>query len=147
MNNVVHLNYSTKKKDDLNLKLVHQAEIQNLDKNIINLIKRGLSYQPTHSVTDVLADLLIGKCQLWLATNNKKIDGVVITVINDFPQSTSCLIWLCAGNNSKKYIYLIKKIEDWAKEQGCQTISLEGRLGWKKLLRDYQDKIFMEKVL
>ena len=39
MNNVVHLNYSTKKKDDLNLKLVHQAEIQNLDKNIINLIK------------------------------------------------------------------------------------------------------------
>ena len=128
--------------------LVSTSEISCLDFETIRLINKAVGYDNTHTVTDVLRELRRGSAQLWLATDDNVVEGIAVTVINDHPQTSTCLIWLCAGIEHKKYTPLIGNIEDWAREQGCQKVSLEGRPGWEKVLGDYEKtKIYLEKVI
>jgi len=128
--------------------LVNQAEINHLDFQTIKLINQAVDYEKTHSVSDVLQDLRRGSAQLWLATDDNVVEGIAVTVINDHPQCSTLLIWLCAGIEHEKYTPHICNIEDWAREQGCQKVSLEGRPGWEKVLGDYEKtKIYLEKVI
>jgi hypothetical protein len=130
------------------LRLVSQAEIKQLDFQCLTLIQRALKYENTHSIEDVLNDLRSGKAQLWVAGDGNDVDGIAITCITEYPQTTTCLIWLCAGIGREKYTPLIGNIEQWAKAQGCESISLEGRPGWERILTDYKKtKIILEKVL
>ena len=130
------------------LRLVSQAEIKQLDFQCLTLIQRALKYENTHSLYDVLNDLRAGKAQLWVAGYGNTIDGICVTCINNYPNTTICLIWLCAGIGREKYTRLIGNIEQWAKAQGCESISLEGRPGWERVLTDYKKtKIMLEKVI
>jgi len=143
------------------LRLVSQAEIKQLvevqelsrcclkqDFQCFTLIQRALKYENTHSLYDVLNDLRAGKAQLWVAGYGNTIDGICVTCINNYPNTTICLIWLCAGIGREKYTRLIGNIEQWAKAQGCESISLEGRPGWERVLTDYKKtKIMLEKVI
>ena len=130
------------------LKLVSQSEINKLNFQCLALIQRALKYENTHSIEDVLNDLRSGKAQLWVADNGNDVEGIAVTCITEYPQTTTCLIWLCAGNGRENYTPLISNIEQWAKAQGCASISLEGRPGWERILTDYdKTKIVLEKVL
>ena len=129
------------------LKLVSQSEINKLDFQCLALIQRSLKYENTHSIENVLHDLRSGKAQLWVAGDGNTVEGIAVTCITEYPQTTTCLIWLCAGNGREKYTPLISNIEQWAKAQGCASISLEGRPGWERVLTDYdKTKIVLEKV-
>ena len=130
------------------LRLATQAEIKGLDFQSLTLIERALLYDQTHTLNDVLTDLRAGRAQLWLATDNDEVEGIAVTCITEYPQTTTCLIWLCAGISREKYTPLIGNIEQWAKSQGCDSISLEGRAGWERILTDFdKTKIILEKRL
>ena len=130
------------------LRLASQAEIKGLDFQSLTLIERALQYDQTHTLNDVLTDLRAGRAQLWLATDNDEVEGIAVTCITEYPQTTTCLIWLCAGISREKYTPLIGNIEQWAKSQGCASISLEGRAGWERILTDFnKTKIILEKRL
>jgi hypothetical protein len=130
------------------LRLATQAEIKGLDFQSLTLIERALQYDQTHTINDVLTDIRAGRAQLWLASDNGEVEGIAVTCITEYPQITTCLIWLCAGISREKYTPLIGNIEQWAKAQGCASISLEGRAGWERILTDFdKTKIILEKRL
>jgi len=130
------------------LRLATQAEIKRLDFQSLTLIERALQFESTHTLNDVLKDLRAGRAQLWLATDNDEVEGIAVTCITEYPQTTTCLIWLCAGISREKYTPLIGNIEQWAKTHGCASISLEGRAGWERILTDFsKTKIILEKRL
>ena len=72
--------------------LVSTSEISCLDFETIRLINVAVQYDNTHTVTDVLRDLRRGSAQLWLATDDNVVEGIAVTVINDHPQTSTCLI-------------------------------------------------------
>tara|TARA_R100001082_G_scaffold103736_1_gene74613 strand:- start:4099 stop:4560 length:462 start_codon:yes stop_codon:yes gene_type:complete len=143
-----NLNSSCRHHPPRHLRLATQAEIKRLDFQSLTLIERALLYDQTHTLNDVLTDLRAGRAQLWLATDNDEVEGIAVTCITEYPQTTTCLIWLCAGISREKYTPLIGNIEQWAKSQGCDSISLEGRAGWERILTDFnKTKIILEKRL
>ena len=143
-----NFNSSCRHRSSHDLRLASQAESKGLDFQSLTLIERALQYDSTHTLNDVLTDLRAGRAQLWLATDNDEVEGIAVTCITEYPQTTTCLIWLCAGMGREKYTPLLGNIEQWAKAQGCASISLEGRPGWERILTDYgKTKIVLEKRL
>ena len=130
------------------LRLVPQVQIDMAVRQCGSLIEQALEFDGTHALFDVLDSIKTGEAQLWLATDEDGVQGIAVTCITEYPQRTNCLIWLCAGIGREKFTPLIVNIEQWAKAQGCASISLEGRPGWEKVLADYdKTKIILEKRL
>ena len=85
----------------------------------------------THTVQDIAAGVATGKYQMWPGP-----DSIIITEIVDFPRKRICNYFL-AGGKLEELKPLVPVIEEWAKERGCDGITLIGRGGWtKSFLRD-----------
>ena len=53
-----------------------------------------------------------------------------------YPQIAVCRIWL-AGGNLEELMRAEKSISVWAKSHGCDAMEINGRIGWKRQLKDY----------
>ena len=87
----------------------------------------------THSMADVLGQVLRGDAQLWTDA-----EAAVVTEIVIYPRRKVLRAWLAGGAYEG-----IRRIENqvvpWAKEYGCQEIQIVGRLGWRRRLKDYRE--------
>lgn len=75
---------------------------------------------------DVLYNLRSGHAQLWPG----KECAVVTQCIRNPP---SLYVWL-AGGNIGEIVSLIPGVAAWARAQGCEFASVDGRAGWKRIL-------------
>lgn len=96
-----------------------------------DMIEAAIAYNGgTHTYQDVVDAILVGKMQLWPAP-----DACAVTEIVSYPQTKHCHIFLAAGN-----LDTILDGQDsviaWAKAQGCSRITLSGRMGWSKVLKN-----------
>ena len=97
------------------------------------------------SADQTLAELHAGDMQLWLVVENlgfrgdETIKAAVLTDIKPYSSGLRvCTIWLVVGEAARSWIALRHEIEDWAREQGCRAVEIVGRVGWKRLLPDYE---------
>lgn len=96
-------------------------------------IKDALEYSGgTHSLEDVRAQIASGHAQIWPAEK-----AVVVTEIRVHPRKKVCNFWL-AGGDLDQILDMLPHMESWAKDNGCDATTLNGRVGWKKVLKDYQ---------
>jgi len=84
----------------------------------------------THSFIDVAEKVISGHLQLWPAEK-----GCVVTEIIVYPNK-KVLHFFLAGGELEQITDMQDDIIEWAKAQGCQEMSLSGRLGWKKALKN-----------
>lgn len=107
-----------------------QSDIPNWVVEFIRLepqIIAALEYsQGTHNVDDVLQQIATGELQLWPGK-----DSVLITQIITYPRKRALHIFL-AGGNQRELKEMNDPVVQWAKAQGCTTITLTGRLGWSR---------------
>ena len=83
------------------------------------------------SEDELLADLEAGRARLWLG------DGcALVTQYVQEPEGACLHIWL-AGGALAGVLALRPGVEAWAKGAGCQSITIEGRPGWRRVLRPY----------
>ena len=95
-------------------------------------IDNALAYAgDTHTSAQVLDAILNGKAQFFSMENS-----AIVTEIVDYPQKSTCRIWL-AGGDMDELIEAEKQICQWAKEQGCSGMEIIGRKGWERQLKDY----------
>jgi hypothetical protein len=80
---------------------------------------------------DVFGALALGDAQLHPLEKS-----CIITEIVDYPQRSVCRIWL-AGGELNELIEAEKSIAIWAKSLGCYAMEINGRMGWKRQLKDY----------
>lgn len=94
------------------------------------------------SVDDVLTKIARQEMQLWECPNS-----VAVTQISRLPQKTVANIALAAGDLNE-LLDLVPLIEDWAKTQGADVVTVVGRKGWAKALSGYQEQaVFLAKPL
>ena len=130
------------------LVLVPRSGFNDVARRAIPLIETALEADGPYKIEDVLSELHSGEAQLWLVMEVDDVKAIVVTVLNEHPNSKTCLLWLCAGSKRESWVHLIKNIETWAKLQNCDAMVMRGRPGWERVLKDYEKtKIILQKKL
>lgn len=92
-------------------------------------------------------DVLRGDALLWLAVE-QQICGACITQLIETDQGRKCLILSLHGDGMDGWFGFLPKIEEFAKAEGCATVEVTGRVGWKRILKEYdQIGVVMSKRL
>jgi hypothetical protein len=78
---------------------------------------------------EVLADLEANRAQLWMG------DGAAMVLQLLTPPPT-LHIWL-AGGELGGLLDMRGGMEAWARSQGCEAVTINGRRGWDRVLKPY----------
>jgi|TARA_R100001463_G_scaffold61741_1_gene114560 hypothetical protein len=94
---------------------------------IMSAIKEG---GDTHNFIDIVDGIVSGHMQLWPGK-----DGCAVTEIVIYPNRKVLHVFL-AGGKLEQITNMHDDAVKWGKQQGCDSMSLSGRPGWKKILGD-----------
>lgn len=100
-------------------------------------LRAALDRLPTHSLSDVRADILDRRAQLWFFG-----DAAVVTQVCEYPKMRTLRVWL-AGGNLDTLRRAMPALDDAAREFGCKRIEVDGRKGWSRIMTDY----YVERVV
>ena len=121
--------------------------IKELDK-VWGLIEKDIKMPYTIQVNSLIQNLFYrpqkdGKFQIWVLWDKskprpvEKYFGVVVTELIKRKLGKVCHIYIMTGRQRHKWQYLVKDIEQFAKDEGCQMMELIARPGWQKVLNNY----------
>lgn len=95
-------------------------------------LDHGLGENSAH---DLFLECMSGNAQCWVHE-----DLVAITRLCRYPQYTQLqLVTVTGPLLSGHWQELLNFLEEFAKEMGCRNLSIWGRSGWKRILKDYQE--------
>ena len=98
---------------------------------IRDLLAQGLEYDTHYSVEDVLSEVAAMRATLWVRDNS-----VAVTNIIDCPQGRRFNIWVAAGDMQELIAEMYPEFEKQAREFGCKTVTITGRRGWVRAMKD-----------
>jgi len=84
----------------------------------------------THTLDDVVQAIIKGEKQFWPAPK-----GCAVTEIVNYPRKKVLHIFL-AGGEMEQIIDMDDSAVEFAKMNGCTGMSIAGRKGWKRVLKD-----------
>ena len=82
----------------------------------------------THTFEDVARMIYEGRLQIWPAER-----GCAVTEIIVYPRKKVLHCFL-AGGELDQILDMIDSAIAWGKTQGCESLTLSGRLGWQRVL-------------
>ncbi len=83
------------------------------------------------SEAELVADLASGRAQLWVGERSAMVTQCVAETRG------LCLhVWL-AGGDLRNILELKPGVEAWARARGCTHVTIDGRPGWARVLRQY----------
>jgi len=92
--------------------------------------------------------IMAGDALVWIARDEGGIAAVATTELVEFNGSKYCYITGCGGEQQENWLHLIGGIEQFAKAEGCKSIRILGRQGWRAVLKDYVPRlVLLEKEL
>ncbi|BAQ89283.1 putative acetyltransferase [uncultured Mediterranean phage uvMED] len=107
-------------------------------------IKDALAYSNQLTDSDFVLEVAKqDKFQVWVLWDkdkDKTIDkyfGVVVTEIIQRKLGKVCHIYIMTGRQRQKWQYLVKDIEEFAKQEDCKMLELIARPGWQKVLNNF----------
>jgi hypothetical protein len=83
-------------------------------------------------------DVLNGDALLWLV-HGKKIEAAIVTQIILSQKSKVCMVSALFGSRRNGWLHLESKIAEYAKAEGCASMRMIGRKGWKRVLKSYAE--------
>jgi len=117
----------------------------------------ALVYSNSHHHSDHFKNLMVqGKLQLWFLWDDKKntiqekMNGVVVSEIINRSIKKVFHLPIVTGKNRQRWQHLIEKLENFAKDQGCDCMELIARPGWQKILNKhnyFKTHVVLEKNL
>ena len=97
--------------------------------NIQELIESALDEGGnTHTYQDIRESIISGKMQLWLGD-----DACAVTEIVVYPRKKVLHVFLAAGK-METIVDMLDSAERFGKANGCVSITIAGRHGWKRVL-------------
>ncbi len=113
---------------------------------ISGLVKRITDRNERFEPEDIKQAIESGHRQLWVSEQDGNIWAIAITAIEESPHLKELVISGCAGEGD--WSEMIKTIEDFGRQSGCQLVSVYGRPGWERKLPDYKKtRVVLEKTL
>ncbi len=87
---------------------------------------------------DIKEGLLKNPQQLWVAFDDKKIYGAVVTEVTKYPRMTALTVHFLAGIDFESWKDpMLKLVQQFGKDNGCKLIDSYGRPGWEKVWANY----------
>ena len=112
------------------------------------LIRRAMARGRMGRFADVEADVRGANAYLWLAIDGGAVRAAAVTKVTQDDGARLCTIVACAGDGWSRFGGLIAGLEAYARAEGCATIEICGRPGWRRRLPDYRlAKIVIRKQL
>jgi len=62
------------------------------------------------------------------------IKAAFVTQFSQFPSKKVLTVMFLGGRSMEEWLHLIAELEQWAKDEGCDSIEVHGRRGWEKVL-------------
>lgn len=89
------------------------------------------------TVEDIKQGILTKSQQLWVAFDDKKIYGAVVTEIYVYPQTVALTMHFTGGVELKKWKKpMLELLQKFGRDHGCKIIESYGRPGWEKIFKD-----------
>lgn len=85
----------------------------------------------THTIEDVRLAVEREQMQLWNAK-----DAILISELLVYPQYKALHVFLAAGSLDT-LLDMRPSVEEFARRLGCRVVSINGRKGWARALREY----------
>ena len=73
-----------------------------------------------------------------------------ITEILQRPNTKVCNIFIATGREMKKWVHVMDELAEWAKSKDCTHMESHARLGWERVLKNYnfeKTHVFLERKL
>ncbi|HYE43415.1 MAG TPA: hypothetical protein VEA15_08480 [Caulobacteraceae bacterium] len=86
----------------------------------------------SHSLDDVWAGVQAGEFHFWPGRRSAAVGELV-----RHPQRADYHVWL-AGGELDELLEMERAASAFARALGCQRITLHGRRGWERVLKDYR---------
>lgn len=87
-----------------------------------------------YSLDDVWHEIEQNRAQFWPLPNS-----AVVTQVLKQPQRNVLRIWLAGGDMDELQFALSGHAVDYARERGCSVIEVDGRKGWSRALKGFQE--------
>jgi hypothetical protein len=84
----------------------------------------------THIYSDIVTSIVEGKMQLWPAEK-----ACIVTEITVYPRKKVLHVFL-GGGELGQILDMHTDVVQWAKDQGCESLTMTGRRGWTKALKN-----------
>lgn len=111
-------------------------DIDNYWSKVVPMVLRSLERINDGATQDsIYLDLIHKDKQLWVAYNEQRIIGCIITQIISCPELKKLFYYIVAGDDFNSWWHERKQIEAWGRSQGCTEVEFCGRLGWQKRLK------------
>jgi hypothetical protein len=95
-------------------------------------IEAALDYaQHSHTFDDVVAMVLQGRLRLWSLPNS-----VMLTEVITYPRYQTYHMFL-GGGDLQEILAMHPQVEQAAREAGCTKLSVTGRQGWVRALKNH----------
>lgn len=88
----------------------------------------------THEFSDVVESIYKGHMQLWPAE-----ESCLVTELVNYPRKKVLHIFL-GGGKLDEILGMHADVIQWAKAQGCDSLTMSGRKGWTKALKSHEWK-------
>lgn len=109
-----------------------------------HLIRAAIEQTDLSDFADIERAVLDGQQLLWLAWNGQSIEAAATTHLS----KNVCVLTACSGYNRERWLPLFKRIENYAKQEGCKAMRIFGRKGWERALDGYRaEYVILEKQL
>jgi hypothetical protein len=100
-----------------------------------------------NAFADFEADILAGRSLVWIVWNGRKVEAAAATALSNSDIGKVCVITLCAGNGMQRWLKLVGRIEDYARDEGCTRLRIFGRKGWLRVLEGFEARyLVMDKT-
>jgi hypothetical protein len=107
------------------------------------MIRAAIEQTNLSDFADIEKDVLSGDQLLWLAVSDH-IEAAATTHLS----RNVCTLTACSGHQRERWLPLFKKIEKYAKDEGCTAMRIYGRPGWERVLDGYRREfVILEKAL
>lgn len=118
---------------------VDTKDIETMWPFIEGYMKRAAKYTyGRFEAEDIKEGLLKNPQQLWVAFDDKKIYGAVVTEVTKYPRMTALTVHFLAGIDFESWKDpMLKLVQQFGKDNGCKLIDSYGRPGWEKVWANY----------
>jgi len=111
------------------------------------LLARAFRDGADDTLAAIEQDVRAGRSLLWIVWRDALL-AALTTKIMRTPTRKVLRIECCAGREIGCWIALIRQLEDYGRREGCDVCRIEGRKGWRAMLKDYREPwIVLQKVL
>lgn len=109
-----------------------------------SLLRRAIVRTGLSAFCDIERELLSGNSLLWLAVEHEPRKNTILAAASTRLQLTDagkvCVITACGGRDMPRWLSLVGRIEEFARNEGCNCIRIYGRRGWLRVLDGYLER-------